>query len=761
MATHNNQTPPPFLPTSPLVLKDQLYTQQITQLFAVAPIGIIASVLTGLILVATLWRVIPQQTLIGWLACVAVINVTWCHLVYRYRKTSPSSTNASYWCTQFILGNLASGCIWGSAGFFLYPMASIPHEIFLTLMLGGMVAGSTAIHSALPNAFFAFSVPTLTPLTLRFFQQGEELHFAIAVMALVYMVMMGFTVRRNHHILLGAMTLRYENTQLLHQVSMARDHLESLVEARTAELKTSETRYRILAENLTDVIWVMAIDGSHFSYISPSIISFLGYTPEEAKAHSLEQMLTPTSAQMARTIFEEELAMEQARHTDPFRSRVLELEHIRKDGATIWAEVRGSILHDEDGHVIGIVGVTRDVTERKKMQNEKQRLEAQLLHAQKIEAIGTLAGGIAHDFNNFLTSILGNISLANYPDTSGHLREKFLSIAEQATLRAKDLTLHLLTFSKGGEPIKQVIALNTVIRESSRFSLSGSSVACEYDLPPDLWPTNVDPGQMSQVFNNLVQNAVQVMPHGGTLTICAENLFLATKATRSVEGRIPLAPGPYIKVSLRDEGSGIADHHLSKIFDPYFTTKSDGHGLGLASVYSIMKKHGGHITVDSELEVGTEFTLFLPASPESQVSREEANSTMKQGSGRVLVMDDDESIRALAGEILTSNGYSCEMVKNGYEAIRQYETALKSDQKYSTVILDLTIPGSMSGIETLRQLKKIDPGVKAIVSSGYAHDPIMADYQNHGFLGFVPKPYSLEKLSHIVYEVVMEPSSQV
>ncbi len=433
--------------TSFCSLKNQLYSQQIAQLYAVAPVGIIASLLTGSILVAVLWRVMAHHALISWFVCVVAINVIWCILVYQYRRNSLSVVELSDWGTRFIIGNTVSGVIWGAAGFLLYPVDTMTHEIFLTLVLGGMITGSTAIHSALPRAFFAFSLPTLLPLTFKFFQQGDDLHLAMGMLSLLFMTLMGVTVRRNHHIVLGCMKLRYENAQLLDQVSQARDRLESIVEARTAELKTSETRYRLLAENITDVIWVMELDCSHFTYISPSIVTFRGYTPEEAMVLSLEESLTSTSAQKVRSALEEELAIERSGRADPFRSRVLELEHRCKDGSTVWAEVRGSILRTESGSIIGLVGVTRDITERQQLEEEKQNLVVQLQNAQKIEAIGTLAGGIAHDFNNYLTSILGNILLAGHPNTSSTLRSKFLGIAEKATLRAKDLTHHLLTFA--------------------------------------------------------------------------------------------------------------------------------------------------------------------------------------------------------------------------------------------------------------------------------------------------------------------------
>ncbi|GJL61356.1 MAG: hypothetical protein NPIRA04_00100 [Nitrospirales bacterium] len=747
---------PSFTPSSFLSLQTQLYREQVAQLYALAPIGILASTVNSLILVFILWNVISSTLLLVWVTGLAIVNALRMVLVVCFRRVGWSRDGDLRWRDWFVVGNMVSGLIWGAAGFFFYPLDSLPHEFGLIFVLGGMVAGSTAMHSAVLNAFWAFSIPTAVPFTIKFFQHGDDLHVSMGVLSLVFMTMMGVVARRNHLLIAKGITLQHENAQLLDHATTARDHLEAMVKARTAELQASEARYRLLANNLTDVIWVMALDGSHFTYISPSITSFLGFTPEKAMTFSLDDVLTPDSARQARVVLEEELRLESSGHADRFRSFLLELEHYRKDGSTVWAEVRGSLLRDEQGQGIGMVGVTRDVTERKKIDEEKQRLEVQLLRSQKIEAVGTLAGGIAHDFNNFLTSVLGNIDLAQQAGTAHESRADFLSKAEQATLRAKDLTQQLLTFAKGGEPIKQLTFLDKVIKESASFSLSGSAVACEYAFPPDLWPTDVDPGQISQVIHNLVINAVEAMSNEGMITIRARNLLLPSQ---TLERPIPLPPGPYLKVSLCDTGPGIPDEQLPKVFDPYFTTKSEGHGLGLASGYSIMKKHAGLMTVESKLGVGTEFTLIFPAAPDAQVpSFVEAVQTRK-GDGRILVMDDDAHVRMVAGELLTHCGYRYELAKDGSEAITRYRQAMQQGECFSAVILDLTIPGSMGGQETLRRLQQIDPAVKAIVSSGYSQDPVMANYQAHGFQGVVRKPYSLAELSKVMYQVVMESSS--
>ena len=757
MSTATRQTFSSSFPSvSQRLRSQQLFNQQISQLFALAPVGIIASLVNSPILVFILWNVVSSETLLRWLACVVVVNVIWCVFVYRYRKANPTDEQASRWRHGFLSGNMASGFVWGSAAVVLYPHDSIPHEVVLILLLGGMIAGSTAIYSALPAAFYAYSFPTAIPVLFQLLQRHDELHLGMGMMSVLFMIMMGIVTQRSHHMLMSSLTLQFENAQLLEQVSTARDHLESIVEARTVELQTSEARYRLLAENVRDVIWVMALDGSHFTYMSPSVTSFRGYTQEEAMALSLNETLTPESAQKARVALMKELTLQQYEGHDYIESRILELEHRCKNGSTVWAEVRANLLRDKDGVVIGLVGISRDVTERKKMEEENRQLESQLLRSQKIEAVGTLAGGIAHDFNNFLTSVLGNIALAKQSKLSEESRTEFLTKAQQVIMRAKELTHQLLTFAKGGEPIKQLVSLDIVIKECASFSLSGSAVACEYIFPPGLWPTEVDSGQISQVIHNLVMNAIEAMPNGGSMTIQAENILLPSPTLKRA---LPLSPGPYLKVSLHDEGCGIPEDQIPKIFDPYHTTKAEGHGLGLASAYSIMKKHGGLITVDSKLGVGTEFTLIFPAAPDAEVLSASTAEPIKQGSGKVLVMDDDEHIRLVAKELLSSCGYEAQLAKDGLEALFLYKQAMKSACPFSVVILDLTVPGSIGGQETLRRLRQIDSRVKAIVSSGYSNDPVMANYEIHGFQGVVLKPYSIEELSKIMYHVVMSPLS--
>ncbi len=754
-----------------------LYNQQVHQLFSLAHYGIIGSLINGGILVGLLWSIAPLWSILSWSLGLLAINGLWALLLYSYRQETQHEGRWDRWVHWFMAGNVASGSIWGLGGILLYPSTSIGHEVFLTFVFGGMIAGATALYASHFPAFLAFSFPAATPLTFLFFSRGDSLHISMGTMGLLFVIIMTMTAKRNQTMILESLALHQENSALIQQATDARDRaealnvsltqevthrakveeklrehqdaLEAVVEARTAALKTSESRYRFVTEHISDVIWMMELDGSRFSYVSPSIQEFRGYSAEEVMAMSLEECLTPSSLAKAKKVMQQELDRLSLEPNQRGSSILLELEHRCRDGSTVWAEVRASLLLDENGQPVGFAGVTRDVTERRKIDREKQHLETQLLRSQKMDAIGTLAGGIAHDFNNLLTTILGNITLTQHIMKLPPHGETYLTRAEQATWRAKDLTQQLLAFAKGGDPIKHLISLKDLIIESSGFALSGSPVLCQRDLSADLWPIEADPGQISQVIHNIILNAVQAMPNGGRLHIQGDNVWINSSPDPAP---IPLPHGPYVHLTMTDEGIGIAQDQLNKIFDPYFSTKPEGQGLGLASTYAIVQKHGGHISVDSKINMGTKISLYFPACASGAKPIKLETVPLQHGRGTILVMDDEEPIRLLAQEMLAHCGYQCVLAKNGVEALELFQQALKNGTPFSAVILDLTVPGSLGGKDTILRLREIDPSVIAFVSSGYSNDPIMANYHTYGFQGVITKPYSLIGLSTILHQ---------
>ncbi len=420
---------------------------------------------------------------------------------------------------------------------------------------------------------------------------------------------------------------------------------------------------------------------------------------------------------------------------------------VARDGTERIIANSGSPIRDAAGKLIGVVLVFRDVT-------EKQKLEAEMQKVGKLESLGVLAGGIAHDFNNLLTVILGNISLAmTYTSPEDALHDRLVS-AEGACLRARNLTYQLLTFSKGGAPVKETVSLPELIRSSSDFALTGSHVRPDISIADNLPSVKVDAGQINQVLHNLIINAVEAMSgEGGIITLRADPVSIQKNDA------LPLPEGEYVRISVQDRGTGVPQEQIPRIFDPYFTTKRWGSGLGLATSYSIVKNHGGHITVDSEPGKGTTFHFYLPACQTVTEKKQEKEDRIIRGRGMVLLMDDEELVRTVAGEMLKALGYEVRFAVDGDEAIDRYRNAQESGKRFDAVILDLTIPGGMGGKETLRRILELDDKVRAIVSSGYSEDPVMSEYSEHGFAGVLSKPYNVRQMSRVLHAVLHEHKS--
>lgn len=507
-------------------------------------------------------------------------------------------------------------------------------------------------------------------------------------------------------------------------------------------LAEEKERLAVTLKSIRDGVITTDIDGK-VVLINRAAEALTGFSQHEAQGRPLSEVFR---------IVNEKTRMQ---GRDPVQriiqgAGMLEIESdtllIARDGTERIVADSGSPIKDKDSNIIGAVLVFRDVT-------EKRRIEDELRKTQKLESLGILAGGIAHDYNNLLTAILANISLTKTYTQKGQKVYDRLEKIEKAAIMAGRLNHQLLTFSRGGAPVKETVIVSEFIRDSVTFALGGSNIPCEFQIAEDLRPVDADVGQCSQVFNNIVINAHQAMPDGGTLTVSADNI------TISDEDVLPIANGDYILISITDEGGGIPPENLDKIFDPFFTTKEKGTGLGLSISYSIVKNHDGYIGVRSKVGAGTTFLIYLPVSGAAHAPRQPVLLPHDRGRGKVLVMDDEQAIRDVAQTMLVGLGYETDTARDGREAIEKFTKAVAAQRPFDLVIMDLTIKGGMGGIETLGRLREIEPSVRAVVSSGYSNDPIMAEFRTHGFIGVLIKPYGIGAMNELLKTALtIEPS---
>lgn len=512
-------------------------------------------------------------------------------------------------------------------------------------------------------------------------------------------------------------------------------------ERRQAEeqLKASEKRLRDITANLGVGLYVLDEQGK-ITFINPMAEQLWGWTLEELQERGAHDLVHYRKLDGTSLPLEECEIMGVINKGLPYSS--MDEFFVRKDGTVFPVSVIATPLFEE-GRVVASVTAFRDITAEK-------RLEEEQLKIQKLESVGILAGGIAHDFNNLLQVIMGSVSLAIFNlDRDLAAIPSLLKQAEEASKAAKELSFRLLTFAKGGAPVKTTVSIEDIVRKSTSLSLSGSSIDCDIELSPDLPAIAVDGGQMMQVFNNIFINAKDAMPQGGTIKIRANNVAIRGNSP------LPLKKGKYLHISIQDNGCGIPASNLSKIFDPYFSMKemgsNKGSGLGLSICMAIVRKHDGHISVESRLGQGTTFHIYIPSSSAAlPIHKPEVKSQPAMSSKRVLFMDDDERVRQLVGNIITSLGCEVECARHGEEAMELYKLAIATGKPFAGVILDLTVKGGMGGDKLVTGLRQIDPQVKAVIASGYVDNPIMKGFREYGFMGALSKPFSINQLEKLL-----------
>ena len=511
-------------------------------------------------------------------------------------------------------------------------------------------------------------------------------------------------------------------------------------------LEGADHTYRRLIEEMSEGAVVLTTAGD-ILYCNRCFAEFVGLPLKIVLGDSIRRFFAEADQKTLQSLLE---------NAQEDRSTA-ELTLHTSDGKGVPAHLSATALTLAD--VVSICLVVTDLTELKRSQNlvadSMKRLEEEQVKANKLESLGLLAGGLAHDLNNSLTAILGNISLAKKLVGSAGEIDRRLHEAEVACLQARDVTEQLLTFSRGGAPVKEAASIAPLLKDWISFSLSGSNVQWDLELDPELMYVEIDKGQISRVINNLIINAQQAMPGGGKIIVRASNVTLGPSV---IENVLPLPHGEYVRIEIRDTGMGIPEAHLARIFDPYFTTKQQGSGLGLSVAYSIVKGHDGYLTAASEIGVGTTFQIYLPASSNVPAESPTLPEAHHQKRLRVLVMDDNEAVREVIFDILSNlEDHQVEFADDGRQAIDRYSEARKAGNPFDVVLMDLTIPGGIGGKEAVTTLLEIDPKAKAIVVSGYANDPIMAQYQEYGFKGVIRKPFEIEDLLDTVRAVADAP----
>ena len=515
---------------------------------------------------------------------------------------------------------------------------------------------------------------------------------------------------------------------------------EALVRHRESEelLRKSEEKYRLLAETAGEMIVLCDKDG-RISYVNRAGLVLGGYREQEILGSPIHRFLDGLEFTRDRLPNEETVP-------SPRDRELWDADLHRRDGSVIPIEVIVAPVIKQGVHR-GFLLTARDISDRRGMEEE-------LLRAKKLESIGVLAGGIAHDYNNLLTAIMGYTTLAESLLDPEEEAAALLGRARHAAVMAKNLSRKLITFSRGGQPMRKPGAILPLLENALSFALAGSNLECEFLVSPELWPVEYDESQMSQAIHNIVINAREAMPHGGTIRVRADNLQITKRNGH------PVHTGEWVRITIEDEGVGIPEEHLDKIFDPYFTTKEmgaqKGLGLGLAISHSVVRNHQGYVFAESEPTRGTALHIYLPPAREHGSSRASSGIPAAETDGplRVLVMDDEEIVRDITGKMLERDGCQVCLAREGAEAVSLFRQGREKGNPFHVVLLDLTVRGGMGGKEAVRELMAIEPEVKAIVSSGYADDPVMTDFGAHGFTAAVVKPYSMNELRQTIRNVV-------
>jgi len=718
----------------------RIYAAQVNRLYQHIPIGITGTLANSIILVYILWKVIDHSVLIIWLLAGVLVSLIRYLLLRGYRRSSTTSSEVNRWSFWFIFSMVLTGIYFGSAAVFLFPAESVGHQAFIAFAQGGMVAGSVGTFSVLMYAFLAYSLPCLIPIIFRFLFMGGEIHTAMGIMVILFLVLMIFAARHINSEAVSSLGLAFENIDLVNNLTVEKENVEELNENLKSEivqrkeveeaLRDSEERYRNLFNNAQVGLYRTRISDGKFVEANDALAGMFGYEDSadilDAEYITADNYVDPGTREKLLAILRE--------HGE-FRN--FEARLYRKDRSAAWFRYSGRI-YPEKGY---IEGVAADITEEK-------RLEKRLLQSQKMEAVGTLAGGVAHDLNNILSGLVGypELLLLDIPEDSP-LRKPILTIQDSGQ-KAAVIVQDLLTLARRGVAITEVVNLNDIVYdhlespEHEKLKSFHSGVEFEINLAPDLLNILGSPVHLSKTIMNLLSNAAEAMPDASIITMSTSNQYL----DRPVRGYEDVQEGDYIVLSVVDSGVGMSEEDLARIFEPFYTKKvmgRSGTGLGMAVVWGTVKDHKGYIDIESSEGKGTTFTLYFPVT-RKEIAKDESLVSIEDYMGKgesVLIVDDVEKQRELASKMLNRLGYSANTVSSGKEAVDY----LKNNSA-DLLVLDMIMDPGIDGLDTYKKILELHPGQKAIIASGFSETERVKEAQKLGAGQYINKPYTLENI---------------
>jgi PAS domain S-box-containing protein len=735
----------------------RLYAEQVKQLYKHTPIGVAATFINSFILTLILWKVIPHAALTIWFAaCVSAAFFRYL-LFFKFNRSSQTPAESGSQEMWFNISMAFSGIVWGSAGVFLFPMDSIAHQVFIAFVLGGMVAGAAGTFSIILKAFLAYSLPALIPIIIRFFAIGDHLHLSMGGMSLLFGLLMFATAKHINTATLSSLQLRFENKDLVNHLitekgcieKLNEDYKSEITDRKAAEraLQESEEQFRSITVSAQDAIIMMDNEGD-ITYSNAASEKIFGYSCQEMMGRKLHALIMPERYSEA---FGKGFEIFRESGQGNAIGKLVELNALKKNGTEFPIELSLSAVKIKGKW--NAIGIVRDISERRRAEEEKRKLEGRLQRARKMEDIGILAGGVAHDLNNVLSGIV------SYPDLllmqisqQSPLRTPILTIQDSG-IKAAAIVQDLLALARRGvAAADDVVNLNDIISEylnspeHEKVMLYHPEVHVETNLEGNLLNILGSPVHLSKTIMNLASNAAEAMPDGGKIFMSTENRYV----DRLIRGYDHVKEGDYVILTVSDTGTGISSENMERIFEPFYTKKvmgRSGTGLGMSVVWGTVKDHKGYIDVQSTEGKGTTFRLYFPVTRQES-AKDLATFSIDEHMGKgesVLVVDDVKEQREIALTMLITLGYAADAVSSGEEAV-DYQKEHTAD----LIILDMIMDPGIDGLDTYKKIIEINPGQKAIIASGFSETNRVKEAQKLGAGAYVRKPYTLEKIGMAV-----------